>query len=93
MGETGDIEYEYQGKNWTLPRAFAEHQTRLLAAHRACDAIAAGGPGDLQAARARFSQLALTKFGPDWSSWRNQFPDGARWQAYAAEQLGIATAP
>ena len=94
MAEHGDVEYEYQGRAWTLPAALIALQIQLVKADAECERWL-DDPDRLAAARAERLRLVEEKFRRARSWWEG-FENYDRWRAdwalkeYAAKRAAEA---
>lgn len=97
MDEDEQIEYEYQGRTWKLPRTLARLQVTLAEADIDCRREYEN-PEVLQAARAKRLELILQKYRlarPWWDSFEKHERWYADWalQDYGRAQAGPAPTP
>jgi hypothetical protein len=91
VDETGDAQYEYQGRSWALPAAMVALQIEIERADAACTAaVAADDSAALAAARETRLNLVTEKYRvarPWWETFENY----DRWRADEALKLYART--
>jgi hypothetical protein len=84
VDEVGVVEYEHEGKTWSLPRDLVALQVEIARADAACRAaVAANDDVALSEARAVRLKLVVEKFAKA-ASWWDTFENYERWKADAA---------
>jgi hypothetical protein len=91
VDETGDAQYEYQGRSWALPAAMVALQTEIERADASCRAaVAADDSAALAAARATRLNLVTAKYRAA-RTWWDSFENYDRWRADEALKLYART--